>query len=145
MIQPLLQSMLSFIFDLNKPSPRLLPGVPVIPYLAPNYLERVYSTVNDNGSIRLHLPLVVADDGVLGIFVPACALEEHGVCPNLAAQAVGKMWRNSVIASRTVFWWSGRSICLPASRVSPSIMPSRPTAQRSQSRSALKLLSTPGH
>ena len=104
-----------------------------MPYLAPNYLERVYAgvlgkligvylcqpsegrgylpTVNDNGSIRLHLPLVVADDSVLGTFVPVRALEEHGVCPNLTAEAVGKTWRNSVIASRTAFWWSGRSIC----------------------------------
>ena len=58
-----------------------------MPYLAPDYLERVYAgvlgkligvylcqpsegrdylrTLNDNGSIRLHTPLVLADDGVL--------------------------------------------------------------------------------
>ncbi|OJJ52155.1 hypothetical protein ASPSYDRAFT_165051 [Aspergillus sydowii CBS 593.65] len=103
-----------------------------MPYLVPDYLERVYAgvlgkligvylcqpsesrdylrTVNDNGSISLHMPLVVADDGVLGTFVPVRALEEHGLCPDLTADAVGKTWRNNVIESRTVFWWSGHAV-----------------------------------
>ncbi len=82
-----------------------------MPYLTPDYLERVYAGVLGK-LIGVCLcqppesrgyPSVVADDGILGTFVSVRALEEHGVCPNLTAEAIGKTWRNNVIESRTFF------------------------------------------
>ncbi|EOO00292.1 putative adp-ribosylation crystallin j1 protein [Phaeoacremonium minimum UCRPA7] len=59
---------------------------------------------------RLNVPLVVTDDDVSGTFTFLRAFEEHGVSPDLSAEAIGKTWLNNIIEGRTILWWGGRGI-----------------------------------
>ncbi|KAJ2967348.1 hypothetical protein NQ176_g9701 [Zarea fungicola] len=56
---------------------------------------------------RLSQPMVVTDDDVSGTFVFIRALAEHGISPDLAAEAIGKTWLNNIVEKRSVFWWGG--------------------------------------
>lgn len=106
--------------------------------LPPDYLERVYAGVlgklvgvylgrpfegwshqhimENLGSVRYYvhnkmsMPLVVTDDDISGTFVFVRALEEHGISPDLSAEAIGKTWLNNVIERRSIFWWGGNGV-----------------------------------
>ncbi len=66
-------------------------------------LGEVWYYVND----KLKQELIVADDDISGTFTFLRALEDHGVSPNLSAEAIGKSWLNYLIENRTVLWWGG--------------------------------------
>ena len=52
---------------------------------------------------RFGLPCVVINDDVSGTFAFLHALEEHGICPELMPEEVGKTWLNNVIERRSIF------------------------------------------
>ena len=56
---------------------------------------------------KLGVSLVVADDDITGTLTFLRALPDHGISPDLSAEAIGKTWLNYVIEKRTVFWWGG--------------------------------------
>ncbi|MBC8142908.1 MAG: ADP-ribosylglycohydrolase family protein [Armatimonadetes bacterium] len=56
---------------------------------------------------QLGMPLIVADDDLSGTFTFLRALPDHGVSPDLTAEAIGKTWLNYLVENRTVLWWGG--------------------------------------
>ena len=56
---------------------------------------------------QLHLPLVVTDDDIAGMFTFLRALPDYGNSPDLTPEQIGQTWLNYIVENRTILWWGG--------------------------------------